>query len=107
MALEAADRYPNLECVQGWTWDVAPFVPDGIELLFIDSWHEYKYAIRDWNDYRPKLTAEALVIVDDVIDGGSIEGIEQFWAEISDGMESFLDDQIHSGIPMGFMRYER
>jgi len=104
LALEADDKYPNLECVAGWTWDVAPWVPDGIELLFIDSWHEYGYAIRDWNDYSPKLASEALVIIDDVMDCGVIEEIDRFWAEVSEGRESFLDDRVHPGSPMGFMR---
>jgi hypothetical protein len=53
--LEVAQHYVNMFYFQGWTWDKVPEVRalgKKIDILFIDSWHQYEYAMRDWNDYK-------------------------------------------------------
>jgi len=105
-AIEAAMHYPNLIYLQSWTWDAVDTVRTQgrpIDILFIDSWHEYERVMRDWNDYRPLLTDGALVIADDIFEdktGATIVGMQRFWSELES--EKFLDDRIHPGIPMGF-----
>src|SRR3972149_9442971 len=42
--LEATTQYPNLIYLQGWTWDMHQVVAmynQRIDILFIDSWHDY------------------------------------------------------------------
>ena len=76
-----------------------------IDLLFIDSWHVYQQALRDWNAYKPYLSKGALVIVDDVLKGTpgtAIDGIEKFWKELKG--EKFLNSNLHGGFPMGFLK---
>lgn len=107
LAEEAANRYPNLIYLQGWTWDrketVANYGAD-IDILFIDSWHQYEYAMRDWNDYSPLLGSPALVICDDLIGGNGpvIAGMKEFWNDLPG--EKFLETRIHPGFPMGFIK---
>lgn len=86
--LETVDRYPNLRYLQGWTWDVG--VVDQVaelgqpDLVFIDGWHVYEYALPDWLIYSRLLADRALVICDDLADigGTPIQGMEQFWEEL-------------------------
>lgn len=109
--IRAAHRYPNMLYHQGWTWDVLPEIRAlgrPIDILFIDSWHQYEYAKRDWDDYSPLLADGALVIADDILsrDGPVIAGMRRFWDEISAGREAFLDEGVlHPGIPMGFLKW--
>jgi predicted O-methyltransferase YrrM len=111
---EACDRYGNLTYLQGWTWDrhVLDFVGDqvgvDIDILFIDSWHNYDKAMQDWNLYKVMLTSPSLVICDDIFRSNSttIFEMQKFWDEIIEGRQGFLDARLHSGIPMGFMIYE-
>ncbi len=122
---EAANHYPNLTYIQGWTReDLAesqkdqhalgnaksayPFVfnyvdtsKTGIDILFIDSWHTYNEGIADWVAYEPLLSDLALVICDDISDLDMLK----FWNELPG--EKFLENRMHTGVPMGFMRYER
>lgn len=103
--IEAAGHYPNLTYLNGWTWNMVETVKklgQPIDILFIDSWHEYQYLKRDWDDYSPLLAQPSLVIVDDVYDQGSIEG-QRFWDELPG--EKYLDKQIHGKVPMGFLIY--
>jgi len=130
---EAEKHYTNLVYVQGWTrGDLAesqkgkhdpilgdapnayPLVKDyvkankvGIDILFIDSWHNYDEAMADWNAYKPLLSDLALVICDDISSKSepTIVGMWEFWEEMTG--ERFLEDRMHIGVPMGFMRYER
>lgn len=75
-----------------------------IDILFIDSWHQYEYAVRDWNDYSPLLSSPALVICDDIIGGygAVIAGMLDFWHELPG--EKFLENRVHVGYPMGFVK---
>ena len=79
----------------------------GIDILFIDSWHQYAEAMMDWEIYQPLLSSPALVICDDILpgDGPAIGGMERFWNELPG--EKFLSEVPHPGHPMGFLRYEK
>jgi predicted O-methyltransferase YrrM len=107
--LEAAQHYPNLHYVKGWTWDVTEEVQmfgRWIDVLFIDSWHHYDKAMRDWEAYSPKLRPEgALVICDDIEDvEPTLHEMERFWREVSAGRERFLLKNV-STYPMGFFKW--
>jgi len=107
---EAAQHYPGLFYFKGWTWDRWEDVRDlgkKIDILFIDSWHQYEYAMRDWLTYKPLLADRALVVCDDLIfgDGPVIAGMKRFWEEVSSGRPAFLGNRAHPGFPMGFMEY--
>lgn len=113
LMLDAANRYPNLKYLQGWTWDkldeVKELSPIGIDILFVDSWHDYEHAMRDWNDYKNLLASPALIICDDIISGYGpvISGMEDFWYDIMRdcNQEGFLDTNIHPGSAMGFLKW--
>ena len=125
--IEAVAEYPNITYCQGWTCDeiyqeehnkreeigenAFPKVIDElngekIDLLFIDSWHVYHQAMRDWQAYKPYLKEGALVIVDDVLDGtpgSAIDGVRKFWNRLH-GVKH-LEGSLHPGYPMGFLIY--
>lgn len=108
---EAAQQYSNLFYLKGWTWDVVSDVRafgKYVDVLFIDSWHHYDYAMRDWNAYRELLRPEgALVICDDLVDvEPTLHDMTRFWSEVSAGRESFALAGINT-YPMGFFRYMR
>ena len=80
----------------------------GIDVLFIDSWHVYHQAVRDWEAYKPLLNDGALVIVDDVLkgtEGSAIDGVKKFWDELKG--EKHLETNLHTGYPMGFMIWKK
>lgn len=102
---------PNVTHLVGWTWgtDIVAKVErlaKPIDILFIDAWHTYEYANREWDLYTPLLSDEALIICDDIFDAdGATENMVQFWEEIQ--YDKFLDSALHNGIPMGFVRFVR
>jgi len=120
--------FSNLHYVNGWTCDqlyeeekdkhllhglnAYPRVLEilagrKIDILFIDSWHRYDQAMKDWNAYKPLLNKGAIVICDDICPGnkgGGIEDMDKFWDEIKH--DKFLTGALHSGYPMGFFRYD-
>lgn len=106
---EAAEHLPNLTFVQAWSWDAIEQVralDRKIDLLFIDSWHDYDHAKQDWDLYSPLLADTALVICDDITTAFNFDGMLRFWEELPG--EKFLDDRVHRGaIPMGFLKFER
>ncbi len=104
---EATNQYANLVYLQGWTWDMKPTVETygKIDILFIDSWHNYEKAMGDWNDYRPLLASPALIIPDDIMGGYGpvISGMLDFWNDLPG--EKFLEPAtLHPGMPMGFIK---
>lgn len=125
--LEAVQQYPNIKYLRGWTTpgyaEEYPkqasdgFVPGSvfdnvkqilgdnkIDILVIDSWHEGKYFKRDWEYYSPLLASPALVICDDIFNAGHfVDMVETF--ESLPG-EKLINTGVHSGIPMGFIKYE-
>ncbi len=124
--LEAEAQYSNLHYIQGWTnshlakrelgkhslGDAPDAFPrvinyyEEIDIIFIDSWHQYDEAMSDWNVYSILLSSPSLVICDDIIggDGPAIGGMLDFWNELPG--EKFLNDTLHPGYPMGFLKYE-
>lgn len=108
--LEAAGEYKNLVYLRGWTWDVVDYVRSfnqKIDILFIDSWHQYSYAMRDWNDYSPLLASPALVICDDITTdrGPVIDRMDQFWEELP-GQKLLDKNRLHPNFPVGLLKYE-
>ncbi len=118
--LGVVDRYPNVNYVQGWTspgfveeyhkgqegWpDVKKLLGrKKIDILFIDSWHEGRYFKRDYDQYSPLLANPALVICDDILDTPLFLDMVAFWDSLPG--EKFLNDEVHPGIPMGFIKNE-
>lgn len=128
--LAAQDLYPNLIYHRGWTTpriaienrgkhalgnvgDVYEtivnhtiFYGKKIDILFIDSWHCYEYAMEDWKVYGPLMSSPGLVICDDIQEGGGpespIQGMMQFWDELPE--PKFLNNNIHPGTNMGFVK---
>ncbi len=72
--------FPNFTYLRGWTWEMIPEVKKlgAIDILYIDSWHEYDYLARDWNDYAPLLNDYSIVIIDDL----NMTGIDPAFNEI-------------------------
>jgi len=116
-AIAMDGHYSNVHYLNGCSWDdamvfqvaaMADVCP--IDILFIDAWHWYEHAIREWNLYRPLLADEALVVCDDIFDNPtSTKDMAKFWGEVRDGYENFehvgMLHQYH--IPMGFVRFIR
>lgn len=114
--IEVVQRCPNVSYINGWTipgfaepWTTVEQVRAyniPIDILFIDAWHEYQYANKEKEWYFPLLADTALVICDDLADqGGAFPGMGRFWDEMN--YEKFHTTSVHSGIPMGFIKYER
>ncbi len=77
-----------------------------IDILFIDAWHDEQYVKREWELYSPLLADDALVICDDLMNNaGQFAGMEEWWGSFE--YQKFLNNEVHPGIPMGFMRFQR
>ena len=128
MTMQAEAYYDNLIYCQGWTCDrlyeeekdlhsipgknAFPKVTKAlgkkkIDLLFIDSWHRYDQAMKDWEAYKPLLNKGALIICDDLLEGNigdGIEGMWKFWTDlVKEGKRNQLRTDLHEGYPMGFL----
>jgi predicted O-methyltransferase YrrM len=127
LTLKASDAYENLHYYQGWTCpklyeeqkDLHSIPGENafpkllsrlnsrkIDVLFIDSWHEYHQAKKDWDAYKPLLNDEALIICDDILEGtvgSGIDNMQKFWDEMEG--EKFLNNNLHQGYPMGFLKW--
>lgn len=127
LMLAAQDRYSNLKYIQGWTTEMLANREKGrhargdapnaysqvvelglpIDILFVDSWHRYDEAMDDWNTYSQILASPSLVICDDIQAGGDehspIQGMLDFWSNLPG--EKFLENRIHPGSQMGFIKY--
>jgi len=101
---EAVDRLPNMSFIRQWSWDAIEQVKalnQPISILFIDAWHDYKYAKLEWDLYSPLLANPALVICDDITAGYNFDGMLKFWDELPE--PKFLNNDLHPGVPMGFV----
>lgn len=118
MCIETARLVSNLDYINKCTVDNMPEfgIPCAIDnvkaynkqidILFIDAWHNEKYVKREWELYSPLLADEALIICDDLLDnGGHFPGMEKWWQ--SHTGPKFLDNSVHPGIPMGFLKFTR
>jgi len=125
--LEAERTCVNLSYLQGWScdkianWEIGrhqlsdrpsisqliDFSPNSIDILFIDSWHVYEYAMADWEAYKPLLNSPSLIICDDIqsgeVKGAPISGMMRFWNEMPE--PKFLNNSLHPGTQMGFIKH--
>jgi predicted O-methyltransferase YrrM len=129
--LQACKTYSNIMYIQGWSNSEAAAREYGkhklgtvgsvyqdmieqtlyygrkIDILFIDSWHNYENAMLDWETYKPLLNSPSLVICDDIQEGGGpespISGMLKFWDELPE--PKFLNANLHPGTNMGFLKY--
>lgn len=104
---EAVNILPNMTWLQMWSWDAVETIKaidKPVSILFIDAWHDYKYAKLEWDLYSPLLANPALVICDDITGDYNFDGMVKFWEELPG--EKFLDNRIHVSVPMGFVKFE-
>jgi len=95
----------NIELLDLVRLEVGQYPP--IDILYIDAWHEYKYANMEWDLYSNLLADEALVICDDVMNSpGATEDMIRFWDELP-CQEKLVDGDMHYPIPMGFGKWMR
>ncbi len=98
-----AAAFPNFNYVRAWTWDGLKTIKalnKPIDILFIDSWHEFDYFARDWNDYSPLLRVGSLVLVDDLQMPEISTGFNQLPGE------KYVDHTMNQAVPMGVMIYD-
>lgn len=116
--IEAAGHYENLTYLNRWTVDkigqdatgqqavgAVSFIenlPNKINILYIDAWHNYKYVKWEWEAYLPLLASPALVIFDDVTNDYNFERMTEFWEELPEP-KYLSKDGLHKEIPMGFV----
>lgn len=108
LCVDAMNLLPNLTYINAWSWDAVDQIKEvgrPIDFLFIDAWHDYQYAKREWDLYSPLLADTALVICDDITAAYNFDGMIQFWDELPG--EKFLNNQVHPGVPMGFVHFKR
>ena len=108
LCIDAMNRLPNLTYINAWSWDAVDTIKaidKTIDILFIDAWHDYQYVKREWDLYSPLLADNALVICDDITAGYNFAGMIDFWNELPG--EKFLNNDVHPGVPMGFLKFER
>lgn len=112
--MSLGSKVPNLQYVNKWTWDAVDDITAvglPIDILYIDAWHEYQYARREWDLYKPLLADTALVICDDLFDSkDTTVDMMKFWNELnkSQGMVwKIFNTGLHSWIPMGFAQFRR
>ena len=108
LCFEATNILPNLTYINSWSWDAIDLVKavdKKIDILFVDAWHDYQYVKREWDLYSPLLADEALVICDDITTAYNFAGMIDFWNELP--YEKFLNNDIHPGVPMGLVKFER
>lgn len=88
---------------EGWPQVQELLGKQKIDILFIDSWHEGRYFKKDWEYYSPLLALPSLIICDDIFDADHFVDMVKTWESLPG--EKFLDDKVHWGIPMGFLKY--
>ncbi len=105
--IEADNHIPNLTYINKWTWDALPDIQAlnmPISILFIDAWHDYEYAMKEWELYSKLLSSPALVICDDITTAYNFEGMLRFWDELP-GDKFLFSNGLHGNIPMGFLKH--
>jgi predicted O-methyltransferase YrrM len=91
-------QFPNFKYLRGWTWDKLNDIKAlnrPIDILYIDSWHEYDYFARDWNDYVPLIAKNAIVLVDDLHLGEIINAFNLIPGD------KYIDSTMNSAVPFG------
>jgi predicted O-methyltransferase YrrM len=96
----AEATFSNFKYLRGWTWDkvdeVRAYGP--IDILYIDSWHEYDYMAKDWNDYAPLLADNHIVLVDDLQFGQISHAFNEIPAK-----ERYIDRTMNEPCPFGIL----
>jgi predicted O-methyltransferase YrrM len=108
LCIEATNILPNLTYLNMWSWDAVDTIKaidKKLDCLFIDAWHDYQYAKREWDLYSPLLADNALVICDDITAAYNFDGMLRFWDELPG--EKFLNNDVHPGVPLGLVKFER
>jgi predicted O-methyltransferase YrrM len=108
MCIRTCNGLDNLDYINKASWDAIEDVKayqKPIDILFIDAWHTEEYVKLEQKLYFPLLNKPALVICDDIFENaGQFPGMVK-WFESLPG-EKFLNDEVHPGVPMGFLKYE-
>ena len=79
--------------------EVLSQIPDGVEMLFIDTKHTREQVEKEWKLYEPKLAEQALVVCDDINAlGGWFEELPYDKLDISG---------YHQALGFGFFIYKR
>jgi len=97
--VEVAHYFPNFVYRRGWTWNEINYIKSmqmPIDILFIDSWHEFDYFAKDWNDYAPYLGNNSVFLMDDLQYGELNEAFNQI-----PGKEKYVDKMMNSAVPFG------
>jgi predicted O-methyltransferase YrrM len=96
--VQMAEQFSNFHYLRGWTWDKVKNIAalnKPIDVLYIDSWHEFDYFARDWNDYAPYINKSTIVMVDDLHMVGpayrALPGVK------------YVDTSMNPTIPLGFI----
>lgn len=106
ITIENANQQPNLYYINKWSWDAVNDVMshgEKIDILFIDAWHTYEYAMLEWELYKPYLSSGALVICDDI--HADFDRMPEFWDSMP--RPKIESEHIHPGSKMGFFKYGR
>lgn len=100
-------QFSNFKYLRGWTWarvnDVKAY--GSIDILYIDSWHEYPYAAYDFNLYAPLLADNHIVLIDDLHFGANESppgGVLKFFNEIP-AKQKFVDHTMNPAVPFGML----
>lgn len=100
------ERYRNMIYINAWTRDAVEDVKKlgiPIDVLYIDAWHEYEYAQREYMLYYPLMARNSLIICDDIFDDPSAtKDMVKFWRDLPG--DKFLNAGVHPGVPMGFLK---
>lgn len=112
---EVEKIFPNFKYLRGWTWERLKDIKalgKPVDFLFIDSWHEPDYLIRDWNDYCDCLHKDSLVIVDDLNDGRlqdifyKMPGEHHLDLALGNGMGFLVCDESYSNGKLPFKKQD-
>lgn len=100
----ATSEYPeSITLIRGFFSDSVGRFDDGtIDLLHIDGRHGYDDVREDFELYRPKLSARAVVVFHDVWEFQPSFGVHRFWEEISLHRPSF---EFHHGHGLGILAW--
>ena len=103
IARSVESTFANFKYHRAWSWEAVRTLSSeikslgGIDILYIDSWHEYDYFARDWNDWSPLLNEHALVLVDDLQLGDIARGFTSLPGK------KLSDSTMNPAVPLGIM----
>lgn len=124
VASQRAAHYPNIRLVRGWSipeaaelWialhpgipqklidhhraisDMSASVPERIDMLFIDAWHEARFVLREWEIYASRVPHGGIVLCDDIT--GRFPEMSGFWEAVNKG-RWITTEKLHPGTGFG------